>query len=357
MRKADGQASVDAAQVRNAVLRLCLAGHKTDADQAAFELLREAMEQALGGALFIPHPALLVRGLRAIGLSLPTALQRRLEAIGLREEKRSSIAAAQADQLERVLRREGIDPHPLRGWHCARLYYPEPLARHCHALRWLVPSDAERERLASLFAAEGWDTLLPSPLQTPHKIILAGRDRISVELHSRVFPWTDRLPDSNVQSSPEFMAVETMGSAIVEPHARAGLWLVDLVQLLRNERLDATRFAATAQDYGIAATTHHALGRIAELTGPAEAAVHEKIRHLRTALTVNKHPRDARAVSDLLLVQAMANASRAGLLLKAMRRPDLLARGHALRRDGARRRRQAVKSRQALRSHHASNRQ
>lgn len=352
MRKADGQASVDQAQLRNAVLRLCLAG---EADRAAFELLREAMEQAAERALFIPHPALLVRGLRASGLSLPTALQRRLEAIGLREEKRSSIAAAQADQLERMLMREGTDPHPLRGWHCARLYYPEPLARHCHALRWLVPSDAERERLASLFAAEGWDTLLPSPLQTPHKIILAGRDRISVELHSHVFPWTDRLPDSNVRSSPEFMAVETIGSAIVEPQARAGLWLVDLVQLLRNERLDATRFAATAQDYGIAATAYHALGRIADLTSPAEAAVHEQIGHLRTMLT--KHPCDARAVSDLLLVQAMANASRAGLLLKAIRRPDLLARGHALRRDGARRRRQAVESRRALRSHHASNRQ
>jgi hypothetical protein len=66
--------------------------------------------------------------------------------------------------------------------------------------------------------------------------------------------------------------------------------------------------------------------------------------------------RDASPVADLRIVETMASASPARLLLKALKRPDLLAKGCALRRQRVRAIRREAERRQLLRDHHATNR-
>jgi putative nucleotidyltransferase-like protein len=344
-----------------ALLSLCIAtGDDREDDRltAAASTIVQWMEDPANDRTLIPHPALLVWGLRATSIKLPTASHRRLEAAALREERRSAIAAEQVERLTALLRREAIDHHPLRGWHFAKLYYPDPLARHCHALRWLVQDGPTLESLVKLLAGEGWTIQLRSPLQSPHKIILAGQDRIHVEFHRKLFPWIDRPQGECAPLGPELVAIELIGAALIEPQARSGLWLVDLVQLLRAERVDPARFAGIARDCGIAGAACRALHQIVDLANPATTELLDPVRQLRDALTGNsgERPRDARRVTDLLTVQAMADSSRKRFLLKAVRRPDLFSRGYALRKDRVLTRLQAAESRQMLRDYHESNR-
>jgi nicotinamidase-related amidase len=355
-----GRKANPANRFRDAILTLCLATGE-EADRArlrgALAIVAEVIEASHDGTALVAHPALVVRGLDVSGLALPKVAQRRFQAAALREEKRSAIAAAQAGQLRMLFQHHAIEPQPLRGWHFASLYYPEPLARHCHALRWLVSDQALAERLMPMLAAEGWNERRASPALAPHKIVLGGKDRINVELHTQVFPWTDHRPDGQAQTSPEFTAIELIGSTIVEPQSNSGLWLVDLAQLLRRQQLDAVLLAAMAKAYGIAATVSHALETLADLVG-SEASTQQQIHALRAVLEDGQPGvRDAPVVADLRIIQTMAAASPARLLLKALQRPDLLAKGYALRRQRARHFRSAAERRQFLRDHHIAHRQ
>jgi hypothetical protein len=351
--------SADANRLRNAILTICLANNNRAGQGRlgdALKVLVEATEREQ--SLLLPHPALLARGLTAGGLTLPKAGQRRLQAAALRDEKRSAIAANQAEQLDALFQRHAIALHPLRGWHFASLHYPEPLARHCHALRWLVPADGPIEPLVTLLADEGWSNRIPSPLLAPHKIVLAGNGRIDVELHTQPFPWTERRPLGGAEPSSAFTAIELIGAPIVEARSRSGLWLVDLAQLLRRHRIDEAVFADMAGDYGIAATAGNALDTLADLADPDESPLQDQIAHLRAALgkVGGQGAHDAPAVIDLEIVQSMAIMSPARLVLKALRRPDLLAASYALRRQRSRRFQKDAEMRQLLREHHIANR-
>src|SRR5690348_14359869 len=149
-----------APEFRDAILMLCLATGKEagrDRLQAALAIVADGIEASPAGAALIAHPSLVMRGLDVSGLALPKVPQRRFQAAALREQKRSAIAADQAERLRMLFQNHGLALKPLRGWHFASLYYPEPLARHCHALRWLVPNQALAERLMPMLAAEGWN--------------------------------------------------------------------------------------------------------------------------------------------------------------------------------------------------------
>jgi len=115
--------------------------------------------------------------------------------------------------------------------------------------------------------------------------------------------------------------------------------------------------AAMAKAYGIAATVSHALETLADLVG-SEASTQQQIHALRAVLEDGQPGvQDAPVVADLKIIQTMAAASPARLLLKALQRPDLLARGYALRRQRARHFRSAAERRQFLRDHHIAHRQ
>jgi hypothetical protein len=344
-----------------AALRVSLADTAIVPDpamHAAADTVAAWLDDPAHAKTFIPHPALIARGLRALGIALPVASRRRLEAAALREEKRSSIAARQAEQLDELLDGHAVDRHPVRGWHFAGLCYPEPLARHCHALRWLVTEATERSRIVDLLAEAGWSHRLAPLLLSPHKAIFAGQDRINVEIHERPLPWTRRLPDRSSLASSDYMAVELIGSALIEPHARIGLWRVDLVQLLRKRPVDPTSFARLASEFGLAAAADRALDDVGDLVATAEAELTETIDAMRFALRqkADGEPRDAPALADLMMLKSMAESSRKRLLLTALRRPDLFMRSYAMRKDRARQGQRAASERQKLREHHETNR-
>jgi hypothetical protein len=319
--------------------------------------LREAMEALVvqlqreaPNGLVIVSPSLMARALRGCRLSLPVAAQRKLEALALREEKRSLIAAEQERGLTDLIHAAAIEVTPLRGLSLARNHYPEPLARHCHALRWLVPDGSAANRLAELIGVQGWDWQSPSPLLAPHKLVFEGPGKINVELHRRPFPWTKQLPDRAQLNQIEFALAEIIGSALVEGRAAAGQWVVDVAQMIRTCRIDEERFAAITQRFGFSRWGQEALEIVSRLASDHEQGLQARIEALHDALGDGRMRRlDVRQVRDLRALQSLAAVPRGQFLARGLQRPDLLLRASLLRRHRRLRRQHDAQLRSALR--------
>lgn len=278
----------------------------------------------------VHNPAVIARNLRLLGLLLPLVARRRLEALAIREERRSTIAAEQADLIERLFEVQGIVAQPVRGWDFARRFYPEPLVRHCHALRWLVPDPPAVREIERQLASAGWTATQGAALLAPHKRIFTGPDRIAVELHIRPFGWTTLLPDAGDAGTAAFVAAELIGASITDLFVGNARWAIDLVQLLRQVDVDVSGFARQVDRFGFAGYAATALGRVADMVHPDEVPLRSRLAALRGALADAAHD-DSGAVRDIGLLKAMATARRRGFLLRACLRPDLIVTGRRLR--------------------------
>lgn len=326
-------------RTQDAALRVCLAdpqGGPNDALRRAVGALADLIGRSDRTGQ-VHNPALVIRGLRATGLPFPVAARRSIAALGLREETRSAIAAEQSAQLDGRLDSLDIRYYPVRGWRFARTYYPEPLARHCHALRWLVTDPSDSERLETMLVEEGWTAKSASPLLVPHKTIFGGQGKISVEIHSRPFPWTSLLPSEAEAAGPVFAVAELLGASLVEGHARTGRWAIDLVHLLRRADPDPLHVADIVERYGFSCSAGDRLGLLADLATASEAAVQQRIAALHRAVSParGRAARDARPVRRLRATLAMATLPRTRFLLSALGRPDLLLPARAVRKEQA----------------------
>ncbi|AHE51811.1 nucleotidyltransferase family protein [Sphingomonas sanxanigenens] len=314
----------------DALLPLALAhdGAAPDAAlRAAAARLAARLSQRDGGP--VPNPAVLAGNLRLLGLSLPVAAHRRLTALALREEKRSAMAAEQGEALEALFRAHGLSVQPVRGWDFARRYYARPLDRHCHALRWLVDDEAAGDRVAALVRAEGWTSIVAAPRLAPHKRIFSGPDRIAVEVHLRPFGWTMLAMEPDARGGAAFAAVELIGSSLVEM-SLAARWPIDLAALLRHAAPDPDGFVRQVRRFGFAGHADRSLAHLARHVHSDDVVLASRIALLRTALA-RTGARDDAAIRDVRYLRAMATAGRAGFLLRACGRPDLVGAARAIR--------------------------
>ena len=320
--------------MHEALVRLCLldTGRAPDTcARSAADALADHLARREGRP--VESPALIARNLRLAGLALPAAAQRRLDALAMREEARSTLAAEHHATLVALFDAAGIAAQPLRGWRFAELFYPDPHVRHSHALRWLVPEPETATRMAAILHDAGWTSRPASSLLASHKRIFAGDGRITAELHVRPFGWSSLQLDDGQTGSSAFAAAELIGSSIVEYRRTVGRWTADLVHLLRLAMPDPAAFAAIVNRFGFVDLAHDRLDHAVRLTSPDDMAVHAAVERLRSALVAIGHARDSRAVRDVRQLAAMRAASGSRFLLQAVRRPDLLLRGRRLRHE------------------------
>jgi len=325
------QAEVDPALWSDALLRLCLVAPDAVPDaplRASAAMLGTNLSARDGQP--VPNPAILSRNLRAVGLMLPVAAHRRLEALAMREEKRSAIAAEQCAGLERLFGEHGIGLQSVRGWHFARTFYPDPLVRHCHALRWLASYPSQAQAMATLLASAGWNASPASPVLSPHKQIFTGTGRITAELHVRPFGWSPLGLDAGDEGDPAFVAAELIGATVTDHSAASLRSAIDLVHLLRRAEPDPRRFAHHADRFGFAGHAAQAVAHVARLAHAEEEPLRSRLAALRGALE-RVGARDSAAVRDIRLLRRMGADRRSAFLLRSCIRPDLFGAGRKLR--------------------------
>ena len=325
------QAVVDPATWTDVLLRLCLVAPDAvpDAPLRASAAMLGANLSARDGQPVL-NPAILARNLRAVGLTLPVAAHRRLEALAMREEKRSAIAAEQCAGLERLFGEHGIMLQPVRGWHFARTFYPNPLVRHCHALRWLVSDPRQVQAMATLLVSAGWDRTVAPPVLSPHKQIFTGPGRIAAELHVRPFGWSPLGLDAGDDGDPAFVAAELIGATVIDTVAASLRSTIDLVHLLRRAEPDPRRFAHHADRFGFAGHAAEAVAHVTRLARAEEEPLRSRLAALRSALE-RVGARDSAAVRDIGLLRRMGADRRGAFLLRSCIRPDLFRAGRRLR--------------------------
>jgi hypothetical protein len=328
-----------------ALLPICLARTgTTDAAAMAHGIaaLEAMLDAGSGIGAMVGNPALLHDGLRAAGRSLAPRHAHKLAALALRERQRSKLVAAEHALVAPLIAHHAPGAIPLRGWHIATQTYPDPLARHSHALRWWIGDAGELSAATAALAQAGYGSAGAPAVLTPHKFVFARNGGIAVELHDRPFAW----PCADFAPDPAFTVAEIIGSALVEDGGQSLRWIIDIVQTLRREPVDPAAFAELVDLAGMAGLARDALALAADVLDRGETDTYARLALLRNALLQD---RDGRQVRDIRRVLAIAQSGRARRLAALFPHPRLWHRARALRAERHATRIRAAALRRSLR--------
>ena len=271
--------SVPSSQCRDALLRVCLAMPGTLTAEMLDDALIRASAEDLGPMRGIT--SLIVAMAHVSDLRTKHPLMRQWHALALREDRRCRLIETQMNEFAKAAEALRIEPLMLRGPRLAAAVYPDPHARHSHALRYLLSSEADRTVLAEALGALGWTTQRPQSRDNPHFLTFEGHQRVELALYNRLFAWTH--PIAKPLEGDLLSAIDILGAAQTEFHARSYRWVCDLVFLLRKKTIASDDLTKEIDHLGFAASAQINLAMIQSLI-PPDCTARPQLDQLQTGL-------------------------------------------------------------------------